>query len=52
MGQIYKMNRGRGGHDRVVVTYAISGYQHLSCKYKPCSWRGVLDTILYDKVCH
>ena len=22
-----------------------------SCEFEPCSWRGVLDTTLYDKVC-
>jgi hypothetical protein len=22
-----------------------------NCEFEPCSWRGVLDTTLYDKVC-
>jgi len=30
---------------------AISAYHHLSCKFEPCSLRGVLDTTLCDKVC-
>ena len=29
----------------------ISVYYHLSCVFKACSWRGVLDTTAYDKVC-
>jgi len=41
--------------DRMVVefttTYAISAYHHLSCEFESRSWRGVLDTTLYDKVC-
>jgi len=41
--------------DRMVVefttTYAISAYHHLSCELESRSWRGVLDTTLYDKVC-
>jgi hypothetical protein len=32
------------------TTYAISTYHHKSCEFEPRSWRGVLDTILYDKV--
>ena len=24
----------------------------LNCELEPCSWRGVLDTTLCDKVCH
>ena len=46
--------RGRCGHDRMVVgfttTYAISAYHHC-CELEFRSWRGVLDTTLYDKVC-
>ena len=37
------------GHDRMVVgfttTYAVGA------KFEPCSWQGVLDTTLCDKVC-
>jgi hypothetical protein len=44
---------GRRGHDHMVVgfktTCAISAYHHYSCGFKPCSWRGVLDTTLCDK---
>jgi len=43
------------GHDRMVVgfttTCAISAYNHWSCEFEPRSWRGVLDTIVCDKVC-
>jgi len=46
---------GRRGRDRMVVefttTYAINAYHHYSYKFEPRSWRGVLDTTLYDKVC-
>jgi len=41
--------------DRMVVefttTYAISAYHHYSCEFESCSWRGVLDTTLCNKVC-
>ena len=30
---------------------AISAYHHLSCEFEPCSWWGVPDTTLCDKVC-
>jgi hypothetical protein len=33
------------------TTCATSTYHHKSCKFEPCSWRGVLDTTLCDKVC-
>ena len=33
------------------TTCAISAYHHLSCECEPCSWGGVLDTTLCDKVC-
>jgi hypothetical protein len=52
---ILKFGKGRSGRDRMVVgvstTCAISAYHHLSCEFEPCSWRGVLDTTLCDKVC-
>ena len=45
---------GHRGRDRMVVgfttTCAISGYHCWSCEFEPRSWRGVLDTILCDKV--
>ena len=46
--------RGRLGRDRMVATttYAISAYHHWSCELQSRLWRGVLDTTLYDKVCH
>ena len=47
--------RGLYNCDRMVVgfttTCAISAYHHESCEFEPCSWRGVLDTKLCDKVC-
>ena len=46
---------GHRGHDRMVVrfttTCAMSAYHHKSCEFEPCSWQGVLDTIIGDKVC-
>jgi len=49
---VRRVSRGR---DRMVgeftTTYAISAYYHKRCKFEPRSWRGVLDTILCDKVC-
>jgi len=43
------------GCDRMVAgfttTCAISAYHHLSCKFEPRSWQGVLDITLCDKVC-
>ena len=50
---IYKQTGG--SRVRTVVgfttTFAISAYHHLSCEFESCSWRGVLDTTLCDKVC-
>jgi len=47
--------RGRRGHDRMVVgfttTCTISAYHHWCCEFESCSWRGVFDTTLWDKVC-
>jgi hypothetical protein len=31
-------------------TCAICANHHQSCEFEPCSWRGVLDTTLCDKV--
>jgi hypothetical protein len=47
---------GWGMHRRPMVveyptTYAIIAYHHESCEFESCSLRGVLDTILCDKVC-
>jgi len=40
--------------DRMVVgfttTCVVDAYHHLSCEFEPCSWWGVLDTTLCDKV--
>jgi hypothetical protein len=33
------------------TTYAICAYRHQSWEFEPRSWRGLLDTTLYDKVC-
>ena len=47
--------RSYRGHDHMVVgfttTCAINVYHHENCEFKPNSWRGVLNTTLYDKVC-
>jgi hypothetical protein len=32
------------------TTYAISAYHHQCCEFKSCSWWGVLNTTLCDKV--
>ena len=44
-----------GRRDRMVVGLtiinAISAYHHKSCEFESSSWRGVLDTTLFDKVC-
>ncbi len=49
------MPEGLRGRDRMVVgfttTCAIGAYHHLSCEFEPCTWQGVLDTTLCDKVC-
>jgi hypothetical protein len=46
---------GGHGHDHMVIgfttTYAISAYFYKSCEFESCSWQGVLDTTLYNKVC-
>jgi len=31
-------------------TYVISAYHHKTCEFESRSWRGVLETILCDKV--
>ena len=45
----------RRGRDRMVVgfttTYAFSTYRHKSYEFEPRSWRGVLYTKLFDKIC-
>ena len=33
------------------TTYAIRAYYHEHCEFESCSWLGVLDTTLCDKVC-
>ena len=46
----------RRGRDRMVVGFTtpgvISAYHHKSCDLESRQWRGVLDTILSDQVCH
>jgi len=48
--------RGHRGRNRMsvgyITTYAISVYHHYRCEFESHSWRGVLDTILYYKVCN
>jgi hypothetical protein len=52
---LYSDEWGRRGRVRMVVgftpTKAINAYHHLSCEFEPLPWRGVLGTILSDKVC-
>ena len=52
----YLLRRDRRGRDRMIVkfttTCALSDYHHLSCEFEPCSWGGVRNTTLCDKVCH
>ena len=36
----------------LTTTCTISAYHHLICEFEPRSWKSVLDTTLYDKVCH
>ena len=47
--------RGHHGRDRIIVRFtticAISAYHHWKSKFKPCSWKGVLETTLCDTVC-
>jgi hypothetical protein len=49
------MKRGCHGHDRMVVglttTCAISAFHYKNCEFEPCSWHGVLDMTLCDKIC-
>jgi hypothetical protein len=46
---------GRHARGRMLVgfttTYAISAYYHYRCEFESRTWRGVLNTILCDKVC-
>ena len=35
----------------LTTTCAISAYDHYHCEFEPCSWQGVPDTTLCDKVC-
>jgi hypothetical protein len=50
-----RIHLGRRGRDRMVfgftTTHAISDYHQQSYEFEPCSWRGVLETTLGDKVC-
>jgi len=51
---VFESSRGRRGGDRMVVgfttTCATSAYHHSSCEFESCSWRGVHDTTLCNKV--
>ena len=48
-------NRGHLGRDHMVVgfttTYKINAYHHYCCEFESCSWWGVLNTTLCEKVC-
>jgi hypothetical protein len=41
-----------GKHCRNNHFVHFCAYHHESCEFESCSWRGVLDTTLCDKVCH
>ena len=47
--------RGCRGRDHMVVafttTYATSAIHHYSCEFETYSWREILDTTFFDKVC-
>ena len=47
---------GHRGRERIAdgftTTCAISARHHKGCGFEPCSWRGVLDTTICDKVYH
>jgi hypothetical protein len=49
------LNYARNSRDCIIVgfttTSTISAYHHFSYEFEPCSWRGLLDTTLCDKVC-
>jgi hypothetical protein len=56
LGDIIYCFGGSRGRDRVVVGFeknacAIGAYHDYSCEFEHCTWRGVLDTTLCDKVC-
>jgi len=48
-------HRNRHGRNLMVVgfttIYGISAYHHYRFEFESLSWRGVLDTTSYDKVC-
>jgi len=48
--------RGLRGHGPMVagftITYAISAYHRYRCEFASSSGLGVLDTTLFDEVCH
>jgi len=52
---MYLTYRGRRGRDRMIVgfttTCAVSAYHHQSSEFELRLCRGVLDTILLEKVC-
>ena len=47
--------KDRRGCDRMVfgftTTCAVSAYHYERYYFEPCSWRGILDTTVCDKVC-
>jgi len=49
------LKTGSRGHVRMIVghttTCAISANHHLSSEFESRSWRGALDTTLFDKFC-
>ena len=51
---LFKTCWGCRTRDRMVVgfttTCAISAHHRLNCEFEPCSWRGILNTTLCDKV--
>ena len=45
-GQTWSLSYGSW----ITTSYAIVTYHHLHFDFEYCSWRGVPDTTLYDKV--
>jgi len=45
-----RLNYHTNLHIWFTTTCAISAYHH-SCEFKSCSWQGILDTTLCNKIC-
>ena len=47
--EVFETARGRSDHDRMVVGFTSTNA--ITCEFESCSWQGVFDTTLCDKVC-